>query len=90
MISIYDCVASNAYLTYYFFRLLSLHHQDMQQQLLLIHNNSLFLSSGDHTRVKLTTKEGGDYINANLIKVREKLEHSFLTNSNFRFAIAPG
>ena len=47
----------------------------MQQQLLLIHNNSLFLSSGDHTRVKLTTKEGGDYINANVIKVREKLEH---------------
>ena len=75
-------VASNAYSTLYIFRLLSLY-----QQLLLIHNNS-FLSSGDHTRVKLTTKEGGDYINANLIKVREKLEHSFLTNSNFRSAIA--
>ena len=78
-------VASNAYSTLYIFRLLSLY-----RQLLLIHNNSFFLSSGDHTRVKLTTKEGGDYINANLIKVREKLEHSFLTNSNFLSAIALG
>ena len=78
-------VASNAYSTHYIFRLLSLY-----QQLLLIHNNSFFLSSGDHTRVKLTTKEGGDYINANLIKVREKLEHSFLTDSNFLSAIALG
>lgn len=30
----------------------------------------LFLFTGDHTRVTLNTKEGGDYINANVIKVR--------------------
>lgn len=29
-----------------------------------------FSSTGDHTRVTLNTKEGGDYINANVIKVR--------------------
>ena len=28
-----------------------------------------FLFTGDHTRVTLNTKEGGDYINANIIKV---------------------
>ena len=29
----------------------------------------LFSSTGDHTRVTLNKKEGGDYINANVIKV---------------------
>ena len=57
----------------------------MQQQLLLIHNNSLFLSSGDHTRVKLTTKEGGDYINANLIKVWDRSRLTVIFSPHLRW-----
>ena len=43
-----------------------------------IHFHTFYLFSGDHTRVKLMTKEGGDYINANLIKVRKTRSRALL------------
>lgn len=51
--------------------------------------NTCFVITGDHTRVKLTTKEGGDYINANVIKVRSRLltSHSLVLSLFIRLSI---